>query len=196
MARISIKLSLGVAAALASLLVAVPALAYSPGPGSFGVAPATVAGGAAFTFSAHFVLASGAPFPAGVSVTFSEASGPAGCQATFSPVVTTTDSAGIASSTDVLPVGCAGVFVLLATSADPGSVSVTVTEVSAAAPAGAAPSQAQAGPGAFPNTTSLPPGTTGPSWLGSAIGFGGGATLLIVALALMVWRQRRSRREA
>lgn len=224
MARIIIKLSLGVAAACAGLLVAVPALAgvaYVVGGASSCTAPAVEPGGAPFTMTCSFVQPSGAPFPAGVAVTFSETSGPTAsastgpatadlstgtssvhlvaavqttCQATFNPVTTATNSSGAVRTTVVLPPGCPGPYVLTATAAGSGSVSVTVTESSAASAQAGSSASNQAG--AFPNTTALPPGTSGPAWVGPALISGGSAAILIALVALMVWRQRRSRREA
>lgn len=210
MARIFGKLAIGGTAALAALLFAVPALAYSVGSGSFATAPATVTPGVPFTFSVTFIQPDGTPFPAGVPVVFSfsfttpgtvtltgSASG-AGNSGSVSATVT------VVAGTGAVTTGAAGVHLVAAVipsqacdvSFDPASSStdatgtastqVTVSAGCAAAASAAAPSAA------LPNTGAYP-GTSGDSWMGPA-GFGGGAALLIVLVGFMYWRQRRNAR--
>jgi hypothetical protein len=119
------------------------------------------------------VAASGAPVPAGVTVTFAKVSGPG--QPTFNPLTTTTNSAGQASSIVTLPSGYPGQYVLAATLAGGGSVTLTVVEA-----------------GGFPNTVAdamrQPAAALWPFAAGSA------ALLLIaVAFGLGLRRSRQAR---
>ncbi len=151
-----------------SLLAAAPALAYTVGSGSFGSAPGSVAAGQPFTFTATFKQPNGAPFPAGVPVTFTQVSGPSGCVASFNPVNTLTDANGTASTTVVLPTGCPGAFVLAATAEGSGSVTVTVVET-----------------GGFPNTSGEPAARHSTPWWVIG-GVAGGAAGLAALLALLL----------
>lgn len=179
---------LALLAVLGVMAVAPNASAYTVGScSSATAAPTAAAGGQPIVFTAVFKQPDCTPFPGGVPVTFSQASGPTAavrhaqgdvqlmgyvqpmpnaatsCQATFNPVTTTTDANGVASTIVTLPPGCPGQYVLLATAAGDGSVSVTVTEV---------------GTG-FPNTASSPPTHPGvPVWLVSA------ATVVLLVVAL------------
>jgi Bacterial Ig-like domain (group 1) len=124
-----LKLFTGLALAALGALFAVPAAAYTLGPGSgASTSASSVAGGQSFTFTATFTDATGAPI-SGVGVTFSQQSGPSGCTATFSPATSTTNASGQASTTVTLPAGCPGSFVLAATLNGGGTVTATVTEV-------------------------------------------------------------------
>lgn len=209
MARILGKLAIGGTIALAGLLVAVPALAYSVGPGSFATAPATVTPGVPFTFSVTFIQPDGTPFPAGVPVVFSFSGGGgtvtltgtatgAGNSGSVSAVVTvvagtgavTTEPAGVHLTAAVIPAqGCNVTFDPTSTSTDSSGTASTTATVSAgcaAAPSAAVPSAALPSTGAYSGS--------GPTWMGPA-GFGGGAALLIVLVGFMVWRQRRTSRK-
>jgi len=153
-----------------SSIAAAPALAYTVGTGSFGTAPSSVASGQPFTFTATFKQPNGAPFPAGVAVTFTQVSGPSGCAASFNPLNTVTDANGIASTTVVLPTGCPGAYVLGATAAGGGSVTVTVVET-----------------GGFPNTSGEPAVLHATPWwmiggvAGGVLGLGALLALLLLA---------------
>jgi hypothetical protein len=168
------------------------ALAYTVGPASTASGPAAVAGGVPFTFTAHFVQPDATPEPPGLTVTFSELSGPgtaalpattltiagrrqvitlaaATCQASFNLVTTVDDATGTATSLVTLPLGCPGQFVLAATLSGPGvtgSNVITLTVVET---------------GGFPNTTADRPGAM-PWWL---IG-----CLVALALAMLVGASR------
>jgi hypothetical protein len=123
--------------------------------------------------AAPAVLFAGTPVPAGVTVTFSTASGPA--RATFSPLSTTTNSAGQASTTVTLPAGFPGQYVLAATLAGGGSVTLTVVEA-----------------GGFPNTVAdLVRHPVAPLW---PVAAGFGAILLFAGLGFGVMRFRQTRR--
>lgn len=131
------------AAAVSALLLAVPALAYIVGPGSFATVPATVTCQTPFTFSATFIQPGGAPFPAGVQINFSQTAGPAGINATFNPTSALTDANGKVSTQVTLPAGCPGQFTFTATdTSSGGTASATTTAI--------------VGAGGFPNTSALP----------------------------------------
>ena len=170
------------------LLLASSALAYTVGSGSSGSAPTSAAGGSPFTFTATFIQPDGTPFPAGLTVTFSQSSGPSAAApavtlfstaallqvgtATFNPTTSTTNSAGAASTTVTLPAGFPGQYVLAATVAGGGTVTATVTEA-----------------GGFPNTTASSHQTAGVAWPVAA-----GTTVLLLVLAALgigLWRVRR-----
>ena len=139
-------------------------------------APSATAGGQPIIFTAVFKQPDCTPFPGGIPVTFSQASGPALCQVTFNPVMTTTDAHGVASTTVILPPECPGQFVLVATAAGGGSVSVTVIETG----------------GGFPNTTADNAGQPGMQWW--VVTTAGVTLLLVVALwaTAVLLRRRRS----
>jgi hypothetical protein len=131
--------------AAAASLIAVPALAYTVGPGSSGtVSSGTAAGGSSVTATFTFVQPNGTPFPAGVQVTFSQQSGPSGCTVTFSSATATTDASGKVSVTVTLPANCPGQFVLAATAAGGGTVTATVVESGGFPNAAGAPVRAPA----------------------------------------------------
>jgi hypothetical protein len=119
------------------------------------------------------VLLAGTPVPAGVTVTFSTASGPG--HATFSPLTTTTNSSGQASTTVTLPAGYPGQYVLEATLAGGGSVTLTIVEA-----------------GGFPNTVAdLVRHPVAPLW---PVVAGSGAILLVAVLGFTLLRRRQTRR--
>jgi len=130
-------------------VTAAPALAHVVGSGSSLAVPASATPGQPFAATALFLLPSGATFPAGVPVIFSQESGPASaCVARFSPEFANTDAAGFARTQAALPAGCPGGFVLVATAAGSGSVRATVIETG----------------GGFPNTSAAPPGRPATPW--------------------------------
>ncbi|HEV1997165.1 MAG TPA: hypothetical protein VGR61_03415, partial [Candidatus Dormibacteraeota bacterium] len=78
---------------------------------------------------------------AGISVTFSQQSGPANCKVTFNPTSAVTDSSGAVKTTVTLPLNCPGSYVLAATTS---RITVTATVREG---------------GGFPATSANPPAT-------------------------------------
>lgn len=146
-------------AAMAAVNVA-PALAYA----AQGTSAAGVLGS---TFTATFKDPNGGAV-SGASVTFSQQSGPANCQATFSPATGTTDANGSASTTISLP--CNGCYVLGATT---GTVTVTATTCK----------------NAFPATSAEAPNSQGPPvWVWAALA--GGIALIAIGTGAVAVRRR------
>ncbi len=78
---------------------------------------------------------------AGITVTFSQQSGPANCKVTFNPTSAVTDSSGAVKTTVTLPLNCPGSYVLAATTS---RITVTATVREG---------------GGFPATSADPPAT-------------------------------------
>jgi hypothetical protein len=162
---------------LGATALAMPALAYDVGPGSSGSAPGSAPPGQPFPFTVNFKQPNGSAFPAGVPVTFSLGSGPAGCTVTFNPPSTVTDASGSATTSVTLPAGCCpGTFVIVATAEGGGTVTSTVSETGCAG---------------FPNTSASLPSHPGiPFW---TIAVGAGLLLvLVVGSGTAFMRIRRS----
>jgi hypothetical protein len=205
--RFRFRVGVPIVASVAAVVVAVAlssltALAYSIGSGSGGSAPANPAPGVPFAFKATFVQSSGAPYPAGTAISFSQTGGPTGalparrdgmvlmarvqskvlhasCAASFSPPTANTDASGAVSTSVTLP--CAGQYTLAATASDGNSVSSTVN--SGGGSAGAAPS------GGLPNTSADPPAPA--PWLPIA-----GGLLVLTMIGSGIWLRTRARRES
>jgi hypothetical protein len=154
------------------VMTSAPAMAYevqassncTPSPGS-----TTIQGGAV-TLVCQFLDAN-AQGVAGLSVTFSQQSGPANCTATFNPTTAVTDSSGKVSTTVTLPPNCPGSFVLAATTS---RITVTATVVQG---------------GGFPRTAAdVPASPASNPWVPAALL--GGMLLMALGTGALVLRRR------
>jgi hypothetical protein len=108
---------------------------------------------------------------AGVSVSFSQQSGPGNCSATFNPTTAVTDSSGRVSTTVTLPPNCPGSYVLAATTS---RITVTATVVEG---------------GGFPLTTAdIPASPASNPWVPAALL--GGIILMVLGTGALVLRRR------
>lgn len=122
------------------------------------------------TFNCQFNDTSGQGV-AGVSVTFSQQSGPANCSVTFKPTTAVTDSSGKVSTTVTLPPNCPGSYVLAATTS---RITVTATVREG---------------GGFPSTTAdLPASPASTPWVPAALL--GGIVLMVLGTGALVLRRR------
>jgi hypothetical protein len=168
--RRTLRYLLVFAGVLGLTALAGPALAYTPTPGHSGGGPSTVPGGQPFTFTVN-------GFTPGTTITFLQASGPAGCAASFNPTSTVADPTGAAATTVTLPAGCCpGTFVLVGVAPDGSNAQITVSET---------------GCTGFPNTSANAPAHNAiPVWAMALAGFVLVALVLGSTTFLMRSRQR------
>ena len=118
--RRTLRYLLVFAAVLGLTAMAGPVLAYTPTAGHRGTGPSTAPGGQPFTFTVE-------GFTPGTTITFLQASGPAGCAAAFNPTTTVAGATGTAATTVTLPTGCCpGTFVLVGVAPDGSNAQITV----------------------------------------------------------------------
>jgi hypothetical protein len=148
--------------AASTLALSSPVLAYTPSQNNSNDNTNTQqgTGGQTITDTATFKDSNGQGV-AGASVTFSQQSGPSGCQVVFNPATAVTDANGQATSQVTLPANCAGQYVLAASTGGT-TVTTTVRET-----------------GGFPNTTAEAP-------VGGSSGFPVAIAAMLAGLCLMV----------